>query len=194
MNLREEDKIQILFKLLDSTEKESDRFWTRSNVFVTINSALFALFAASYSKLLFEYKLIFSVLGIILTLAWLQVLRTGKYYAKRWRLDAKEFILADDDLKDIFRTACGNPRVNKPSGPSSSVSMKIISIFSLIVWLFILGNTIKKPFIPISPAKCIIQVDKNGLVEITNTDFIKSSKIDVDKKNNKIIISLENEK
>jgi len=130
-------KFEILKTLLDITEKESDRFWQRARLLITINSALMALAISLVSISDMYVVIILSLFGIMSSLAWIQILRTGKYYASRWRADAKYLIDGDPVLANYFHAAAKKPRIKRPFGPKSSMCIMIMAYVSILFWISI---------------------------------------------------------
>jgi hypothetical protein len=130
---------EVIKLLRELTEKESDRFWTRNNVFVTINAGLLAFLAASYEKVPFFVFLGMCGFGIATSLAWYQISRAGKYYAQRWRLAARDLAASDDQLTQKAPLLAGVKNLDKPSGPSSSRCMMAMAIVATVIWLLLAG-------------------------------------------------------
>ena len=133
------DDFEILKLLRELTEKESDRFWTRNNVFVTINAGLLAFLAASYDEVPPFVFLAMCGFGIATSLAWYQVSRAGKYYAQRWRLAARSLAESDDQLAEKVPLLAGVNNLDKPSGPSSSRCMMAMALVAATIWLLLVG-------------------------------------------------------
>jgi len=129
--------LELIKLLRELTEKESDRFWTRNNVFVTINAALLAFFASSYSKLPVILYGSLCLFGLTTSLAWFQISRAGKFYAQRWRLAARDLAHRNPSIKRKAPLLAGIKNLNKPSGPSSSKCMMIMSLVSAFIWLLL---------------------------------------------------------
>ena len=68
--------------MIAAWDAEADRFWTRNNVFLTINGALFAVLAGFARDA--WVVLAVSSFGFGLSLVWLRVNRVGKFYLDRW--------------------------------------------------------------------------------------------------------------
>ena len=78
MNIPEEYKIAI-----ERQEKESDRYWKRSNIMLLVQGALISFFIGLDNK-----DGVFGILtcieGFTLAVIWLAVLSKGKRYISRW--------------------------------------------------------------------------------------------------------------
>ena len=132
-----EKEIELIKYLRDLSEKESDRFWTRNNVFVTINAGLIAFMASSFSSLDVFIISIISLFGIFISLAWWQILRTGKYYAQRWRNASRSLAKQNEYIIENVSILAGKIEDKQPRGPKSSQCMKWLAIFTSLIWLSI---------------------------------------------------------
>lgn len=138
-------ELEIIKYLRDLSEKESDRFWKRNNVFVTINAGLLAFLISSYSNNDNYIVILICVFGFITSLAWFQISRTGKYYAQRWRNASKELAKNNYYIKGSARILCGQINViKKPKGPSSSNCIKCVALITAIIWLLVASISIFK--------------------------------------------------
>lgn len=133
------DDFEILKLLRELTEKESDRFWTRNNVFVGINAGLLAFLAASYDEVPTFVFLGMCGFGIATSLAWYQISRAGKYYAQRWRLAARSLAASDDELAKKAPLLAGVKNLDKPRGPSSSQCMMAMALVAATIWFALAG-------------------------------------------------------
>lgn len=141
---------ELLKLLRQLTEKESDRFWTRNNVFVTINAGLLAFLASSYTNLHYVIFLTLCFFGLATSLSWLQISRAGKYYAQRWRVAARQIAEAQKEIKSKAPLLAGIKNIKKPWGPTSSkcmMMMAVVTVFlwtSLLIWGFFSGLQFSK--------------------------------------------------
>ncbi len=141
-NVKRATEVEVMARLqilLDNADSESNKYWQRNSVFVTINSGLFALLISIMERAPPILFILFGMLGVGLSMGWLQVLRVGKYYAERWRLDARKVLAENRNLEDLFQTIKGQARISHPSGPKSSGIAKLMSISFLIVWSISIG-------------------------------------------------------
>ena len=94
---------------LDLIEKESERFWTRNNVFLIIQGALIAFYNSVFSTGNF-YGLIVAAQGFFLAVIWIGVLIKGKNYVDRWDITARDI---EKRLLDTYpNTLLGLKRLN----------------------------------------------------------------------------------
>ena len=128
---------KIIEILISATEKESDRYWTRNGIFISLLVGGIALIGALSDKMSLFYSNLLAISGILISCVWIQVLRQSKYYAERWREDLRECINDNKQAKKYIR-ALTNPRISRPKGPSSSKSILLLSIISLIFWIAII--------------------------------------------------------
>jgi hypothetical protein len=143
MNNKDKE-FELVKYLRNLSEKESDRFWTRNNVFVTINAGLLAFLASSYSSLDRIMIMFICVFGVIISAAWLQISRTGKFYAQRWRNASRELAQQNDYIIEKAPILAGVKKTKEPRGPSSSRCMKWLAIISVMIWLLIGIYSIQK--------------------------------------------------
>lgn len=126
------------FKIIaEAMDRENDRFWTRNTVFVTISAALLALFAGYGESMGARASLYLALFGLVVSLAWVQVIRMGKYYWTRIYLDAKNLIEPQPDLADSLASWTDKKRGVRPWGPRATRSVQIVAIFTVILWLMI---------------------------------------------------------
>lgn len=64
-------------------EKESDRYWNRSNIMLLIQGALLALFGGVSGKGAFTEATV-CIQGIIFSVLWYGVVHKGSLYVQRW--------------------------------------------------------------------------------------------------------------
>jgi hypothetical protein len=133
------ERLQMLHMMLHFMDREGERYWQRNGVFVAIVSGLFGLYLAKFEDFVGILSVFYGTFGIIIAVGWLQVLRSSKFYAARWRLDAREYVKRFPDLEDAFRTVAGAPRLERPAGGRSSEVMKIFAYLTAIVAAGILG-------------------------------------------------------
>lgn len=69
---------------LELLEKESDRFWSRNNVFLLIQAALISLYGAIMDDKSLLFNLLISMQAWFLAFTWLCVLIKGATYVARW--------------------------------------------------------------------------------------------------------------
>lgn len=72
---------------IELSEKESDRYWSRSNIILLVQGALATIVSTQVDHLI--RTLLICLLGIYVSLLWLGVLYKGKLYVSRWAAAAK---------------------------------------------------------------------------------------------------------
>lgn len=72
---------------IELSEKESDRYWSRSNIILLVQGALATIVANQADHL--GRTLLICLLGLFVSLLWLGVLYKGKLYVNRWSSAAK---------------------------------------------------------------------------------------------------------
>jgi len=91
-NITEQDKahemnseslVSVYQTIMDSWNRESDRFWSRNNLFLLINAALLTAISTFAQPSLISLAI--AVLGIYFTGVWILVSKKGAYYVRRWR-------------------------------------------------------------------------------------------------------------
>lgn len=70
--------------VMEIWDREADRFWTRSNIFLIVNGALLLAVTSFASQPMLG--VIVSVFGLLFVRIWMYVNRIGKYYVDRWRM------------------------------------------------------------------------------------------------------------
>lgn len=140
-------KIKLLSIVQNYQMAEVDLVWRRSTLFITLNAVAIAAVFSQPIELTFKYIICF--LGLLLTVAWLQVHRKGVWYAERFFLDAKNIIVSDPEIASAFQCSIDQVRTQnrgidkqfidnfyehqrrEPKGLSATRT------FKLVVWLFI---------------------------------------------------------
>ena len=130
-------EIEIVKILLQKTTDELNRSWTRNNIMITINAGLLALVATGMNKLNQELIVGFSVLGIITSIAWLQIARYNKYNSERWRNDTAAYLKQFPEMQGLFSTAAKRSSLKRPAGPKASTCMKVIAVTLCVIWLLL---------------------------------------------------------
>lgn len=133
------DDWELIKLSLDQAEKESDRYWTRANLFIMILVGSFALVSSFFKNIDPLVMILLSLFGISISIIWFQVGRMSKFYAARWRQDAIELLKKNEEISDRMR-ALTNPRINRPCPQklSSSMCVLILAIISTLLWTSLL--------------------------------------------------------
>ena len=88
VKIYEDDDLVKWEALLQLWDKEMDRFWTRSNIFLVVNGALLVA-VTSFTSLSIIGAAV-SLFGMIFISIWIKVNRIGKYYVDRWKYFLQE--------------------------------------------------------------------------------------------------------
>ncbi len=140
--------------IMQTWDKEADRFWTRNNVFLTINGAML-VFVTSFSTDL-KINLLVTIFGMIFCIIWMRVNQIGKYYLDRWKEPLKKIEL-DWHIKPITRInelATEHPLPLKLK--SSSKYMIILIKYFVSFWALLFLLNLWRLFIPIITDNCQI--------------------------------------
>lgn len=132
---RNVEKWKATTKLWDA---EADRFWSRNNIFLIVNSALLVVISSFVEKSIIWMCI--SVFGLLFSTFWFKVNVMGKYYLDRWKpILAK---LEKDDEINIFghelpeaRRTFTAPQQYK----SSSTYMRYVAILFGVIWGILLA-------------------------------------------------------
>jgi len=77
------DDLQEYIHASDLMEKESDRYWNRSNIMLLIQGALIALYGGVYEKSLL-LSIAIAIQGCVFSVFWYGIVHKGSLYVKRW--------------------------------------------------------------------------------------------------------------
>lgn len=128
------DKIELLKVILTREDAESGKYWTRNGIFITIQTGLLLSYAALYAKIPVQTTILWSVIGTLIGIAWIQVARMGKFYTYRWRVNRHDMVAKDAELREqIFGD--NHPSLQKPRGPSAHHTMQILAMLFVIMWV-----------------------------------------------------------
>lgn len=73
----------IYAAVLDIWDGECDRFWARNNIFLIVNSVLFA--TITYFAKFSIVSLFITLVGVYVSGIWILINKKGAYYVHRWR-------------------------------------------------------------------------------------------------------------
>jgi len=145
------DYLQEYIHASDLMEKESDRYWNRSNIMLIIQGALIALYGSVYEKSLL-LSIAIAIQGFIFSIFWFGIVHKGSQYVKRW----DSVIL---NIENQLRQKIGNDffalrhmndvaRVDEKQGVFSNFSttrlMKWTILSILIFWSVMATYTVYK--------------------------------------------------
>lgn len=120
-------RLELLRTLGDWRDSAANRYWTRFNMLLLINSLFGAALFLSEKGLFnlvpvkFDGKfyplgsLILSLAAVLFSYAWQQILRAGKYYEHRWYLDMKYLLMDSPDLDKFVHLYKLRPRKEEDS-------------------------------------------------------------------------------
>lgn len=77
------DDLQEYIHASDLMEKESDRYWNRSNIMLLIQGALIALYGGIYEKSAL-LSIAVATQGCIFSIFWYGIVHKGSLYVRRW--------------------------------------------------------------------------------------------------------------
>lgn len=146
--LTEQSNISLLRMLGDWRDSAAKRFWDRFNLFLVVNSGLWAVLYLRETPFLQikvrgeDYALgqiILSMAGLLISIVWYFLLKAAKYYEQRWYDDMKALIERVPQLEDIV-VLYGEKadRAKPPTKYKSSQYAKVVIIIFAIVWFMIL--------------------------------------------------------
>jgi hypothetical protein len=122
---------------------ETTMYWARSHFFLVANAGLFALSVTAILSRQIErpYLLTFvCIFGVLLSILWYLVLRTGQYWTSRW----------ENICLSLEQAAFGDVEIFRNCRPRRHLSTKLVARFAallfIVVWTvcaFYVGSTIK---------------------------------------------------
>ncbi|MEL6643317.1 MAG: hypothetical protein AAFQ79_05225 [Pseudomonadota bacterium] len=135
---------------IDRQEKESDRFWARSNIMLLVQGALISFYIGLQGKDSL-FGIITVLEGILLAVIWLGVLAKGKSYVSRW--DAVIRSIEDSSIKtgdlqyplaDLYREAKVDETSSLvPLSRKSTTKLMQYAVLSILVfWIAALTLTL----------------------------------------------------
>jgi hypothetical protein len=176
--------MDILRLALEIKEKESDRYWNRSNIMLVLQGALVAAFSAVHTVHFLAIAI--SGIGLLMCFLWLGMLYKGKCYISRWDYAAKQ---AEQKLwkmavkkGDVFPPVlhyveCSRKKESKPRFFLFRHSTTILMMWAVVImmqfWLFIGAWMV----ISTVSTKNMLQQSKmsneSTLMKVTCTHFIR---------------------
>ena len=115
-------------------DKEADRFWTRNNIFLIVNSALLIVVSSFVQEPI--VCIIVSVFGIIFSFFWYRINKMGKYYLDRWKILLSK-LEHDDDInifgKELLKV---KEKFQEPKKyKATSTYMRYVTILFGMIWV-----------------------------------------------------------
>lgn|GEM_PF-2949191 len=131
-----EDNISLFKVLTDLALKESDLLWTRFSAMLYASTGLVGILSFALEKQLKSIAWGCTILGLIFSLVWVQIMRLSSYYYQRWQMDADYVVNSDDKLRETIRGRI-NPRIKPPTKWSASRYAMMLPISFAIAWIAI---------------------------------------------------------
>jgi hypothetical protein len=144
-----EDELTTFRMLGDWRDSAANRYWNRFNIFLVINSSLWAIMYMSKVQILDvpfmgkKYpigRLILSTVGIVLSYIWGKVLKAAKYYEQCWYDSMNNLINKSDTLKEVVELY-DNPEIKAKKSPTKYKSTQYASFVTyvfLVLWIILL--------------------------------------------------------
>lgn len=132
--LRVSEKISAIDTLMNYASAESQMYWQRNSVFITINSAMIGLYVAVKGNFHPIVVIGMGLFGQLLSYAWIRVMIYGKFFAEKWREDARYIARTDESLIEAYSALLNRPRVERPSYAKPSVVMRRLGFAFQVLW------------------------------------------------------------
>jgi hypothetical protein len=124
--------LEVFKILVELAEKESDRMWTRYTVMLYCNTALMAALSAAVALRSPWATLGPSIIGTVVTTAWIQIHRMSYFHQNRWIADM--VALADEEpILARYIRGHTNPRVKPPLKEIKALALSVPAAF-MAVW------------------------------------------------------------
>ena len=130
-----ENKLSIISTCLSYSVYESNVYWQRNAIYVTINSVVFGLIAAKIEDTSNFALLVVCLFGVYFNFYWHHVNKYSKFFAGRWRQDAAKIIENDQVLKNCFLSLLDKQEVLRPKGFLPSQVMNNLALFFKYIWI-----------------------------------------------------------
>lgn len=135
------EKIDILNTLTTLALKEAELLWTRYTTLLYASTGLVGILSFAIDNESKRIIIGIGVIGIILSLVWIQMICLSSYYYQRWQMDADCLIKSEEILEEFIKGRLA-PRLESPTKFPASTYGKIIPIIFLMGWLIVLFDTI----------------------------------------------------
>ncbi len=136
-NLTIDQRISVINTCLSYAIYESNVYWQRNAIYLTINSIIFGAILAFSQKWNSVLFLLIGCFGIFLNWYWVHVNKYSKFFAERWREDARIVAIGNDLLEETFKALLKKPRIKAPSGKKPSQVMNQMSGSFILLWIII---------------------------------------------------------
>lgn len=134
-----EEKILAITVCLNYAISESNVYWQRNAIYFTLNSILFGAIIAFPGQFEGLVLPLVGAVGTAFNWHWPHVNRYSKYFAERWREDARAIAASDPFLEDSMRALLRRSRIPEPEGPRPSVVMNTIAATFRVIWLAVIA-------------------------------------------------------
>lgn len=124
MPITREERLLAIQTCLNSAIYEAQVYWQRNGLYMAVNSLLMGALFVTYESWSPTILLAFGIAGSLLNWHWPHVNSFSKYFAERWREDARALIRDDASLAEYIRAPFAHARVASPTGlrPSSAMN------------------------------------------------------------------------
>jgi len=139
-------ELGLMKTIIESLDRESDRFWKRNTLFVTISAALFALTAGYGDSIDAGMKIAISVFGLVVALAWCNAVVMGKYYWLRIETDLKDVLKRKTGLDIMMDSWFNKRKMNRPKAIRPTTCVFIVAIVSSVIWVVLLFSSVYRSF------------------------------------------------
>jgi len=134
-----EEKISLFSVITQLALTEAQLLWTRYTTMLYANTGLIAILSFAIQRKLNAVISGCSIIGLILSIIWIQMIRLSSYYYQRWQLDADFLISSDDCLNEIVHGRI-EPRLSKPTKISASQYGLALPFTFIIGWLLVIAQ------------------------------------------------------
>ena len=131
------DKTGIFNVLTTLALKEAELLWVRYTTMLYTNTGLVAILAYALENKSTGLIVGIAVVGVIMSIVWVQMIRLSSYYYQRWQIDADQLVQSDKYLSEVIRGRL-NPRLEKPANWSASTYGKIIPFIFIVGWVIVI--------------------------------------------------------
>ena len=134
--LKLDEKISIINLLENLAMKEAELMWIRYATMLYASTGLVGILSFALKEDIYFIVVGCSLIGILFSIVWINILRISKFYYDRWQTDADKLIKDGDVLEDSIRGRI-NPRVSRPVKWDASKYAIFIPRAFLIVWILV---------------------------------------------------------
>ena len=132
-----DQRLSIINTCLYYAIYESNVYWQRNAIYLTINSIMLGAIVAFSNNLNSFLFLTVGGFGVFLNWYWLHVNKYSKYFAERWREDARTSAKGNIELAKSYKALLGKSRIECPTGKRPSQVMNQMCASFRILWIII---------------------------------------------------------